>query len=102
MAVIAQIRVATELDIDNLANLIATFRDHLALKLPNQSEILSSLKRLLVEKNVDFLIAYTDNDDAVAYTQLDITILCGLQELKHKLRIYLYCLIKEDAVLVQD
>jgi GNAT superfamily N-acetyltransferase len=65
-----QIRVATEVDVDNLVNLIATFRDHLSLQLPNKAEIFSSLERLLVENNVEFLIACTDADVAVAYTQI--------------------------------
>jgi GNAT superfamily N-acetyltransferase len=68
--VIEQIRVATEVDSDNLVNLIATFRDHLGLQHPNKAEILSSLERLRVENNVEFLIACIDADVAVAYTQI--------------------------------
>ena len=65
-----QIRVATKVDAENLVDLIAIFRDHLGLQLPNKAEILSSLERLLVENNVEFLVACTDADVAVAYTQI--------------------------------
>jgi GNAT superfamily N-acetyltransferase len=66
---IEQIHVATDKDLDNLANLIANFRDHLGLKFPHQAEIVSSLNKLLVKDNVEFLIAYT-GDISVAYTQI--------------------------------
>jgi len=67
---ITQIRVATEVDIDNLANLIAAFRDHLAQQLPHKTEILSSLRKLLIEDDVEFLVACTGSGVAVAYTQV--------------------------------
>ncbi|MBW4491179.1 MAG: GNAT family N-acetyltransferase [Trichocoleus desertorum ATA4-8-CV12] len=66
---IEQIRVATEVDIDNLANLIAAFRDHLDQQLPYKTEILSSLRKLLIE-DVEFLLASTGSGVAVAYTQV--------------------------------
>lgn len=64
-----KIRVATEADADNLANLITTFRDHLGQQLPCKSEILISLNKLLVEDSVEFLIAGMDSGIPVAYTQ---------------------------------
>jgi GNAT superfamily N-acetyltransferase len=65
-----QIRVATEVDVDNLVNLIKTFRDYLGQQLPHKTEILSSLRKLLVEDNVEFLVACTGSGVAVAYTQI--------------------------------
>lgn len=62
------IRVATETDVNNLVDLITAFRDHLRQQLPHKAEVLSSLKKLMAEDNVEFLIACT-SDGAVAYTQ---------------------------------
>lgn len=65
-----KIRVATKVDAESLVDLITIFRDHLGLNLPSKAEILSSLEKLLVESNVRFLIACTDENVAVAYTQI--------------------------------
>ena len=65
-----QIRVATKIDSDNLANLITAFRDHLDQQFPDKAEILSSLEKLLVEDSVEFFIACTDSKVTVAYTQI--------------------------------
>jgi GNAT superfamily N-acetyltransferase len=67
---IEQIRVATEVDVDNLADLIAAFRDHLEQQRPHRAEILGALSLLLVEANVEFLVACTGSGVAVAYTQV--------------------------------
>ena len=58
------IRIATEIGADNLAKLIATFRDQLGLQLPNPAGISSSLERLLTKRETEFLIAYTNNESS--------------------------------------
>lgn len=64
-----KILVASEENIDDLVFLISAFRDHLALKLPTETEILNSLNRLCSEDNVEFLIAFDPNGMAIGYVQ---------------------------------
>ena len=66
---IARIRVASEKNIDDLVTLITAFRDHLGQNFPNKAEIFISLKRLIAEDTVEFLIAYDGNNVAIGYTQ---------------------------------
>jgi GNAT superfamily N-acetyltransferase len=64
------IRVATTVDLANLADLVAAFREHLDHQFIEKVKILRSLEKLLVEDDVEFLIAFTDRKVAVAYTQI--------------------------------
>ena len=63
------IRVATAIDLENLTKLVVAFRDHLSQKVPHETEIIRSLKRLLAQENVEFLVAEDSSGIATAYTQ---------------------------------
>ena len=57
------------MDLENLASLITIFRDHLAQQTPHKTAILASLRKLLAEDDVEFLVADIGDGITAAYTQ---------------------------------
>jgi ribosomal protein S18 acetylase RimI-like enzyme len=66
---IENVQVATKADVACLSTLIGAFRDHLGQPLPDDDAILNSLERLLADSGTEFLIAFSKDRIALAYTQ---------------------------------
>lgn len=62
--------IAKPEDRELLVPLVLSFRDHLQQPSPSESEVASSLKRLLADPATDFIVAVSDERAPVGYAQV--------------------------------
>lgn len=57
-------------DLELLIPLVVAFRDHLQQRVPSQSQVASSLERLLTDPATDFIVALSEAGTPVGYAQV--------------------------------